>query len=94
MGKLRTLIHSKLYDSQCESLDEQYDIEDAVNGTTYYIAWKPQDFIDIGGGYYVAKTEKSGRTPAMRILYLVEDDDHIQLCAISLDNEREFFDAF
>jgi len=92
-SKLRTLKHSSLYDQLYEALLWNYDedaIEDAVSGLTLYIAENPYKFLDLGFGYYIAKSVRSSRIPGLRILYLIEDDDHVLLCAISEDSDQTF----
>lgn len=91
-SKLRTLKHSRLYDDLYQSLlSDHPDMADAVDGLTLYIAENPYKFLELWYGYYIAKSVGSSRLPAVRILYLIEDDDHVILCAISEESPDEAF---
>lgn len=85
-AKLRTLIHSRLYDDLLTSLEGAHDVADAVEGLTLYVAENPYKFSNVGHGYYIGKSVASSRVPALRILYLIQNEDEVLLCAISEDS--------
>jgi len=93
-SKFRTLRHSKIFDAQYEELNKKYDAKGSVEIVEWLVCQNPYRFPMIRNNYRIAETVESIQCPALRILFLVVNDDLIQMCFIEVQSIEELDEIF
>ena len=85
--QLRTLREGEIYKAQLARLGNVPRVDEALQALLWGICRKPDKFEPVLGmkDCYIAKTTASGLVPALRLLFKIEDDDCVSLCAIGRD---------
>jgi len=85
--QLRTIREGEIYKAQLARLGNVSRVDDALEALLWGICRKPEKFEPVPGmnDCYIAKTTASGLVPALRLLFQIEDESHVKLCAIGRD---------
>lgn len=97
-SKHRTITESALYTKQISQLGNVKDFDEALQGILWALSLNPGVFDQINGSasIRIAKTTGYRRNnidlPPLRILFCIEDDDHVELLAIGVIPDEELSD--
>ena len=83
----RTLRETEIYKQQLARLGNVPRVDDALEVLIWGICRKPEKFEPVPNmpNCYIAKTS-AGLVPALRLMFKIEDDNHVLLCAIGRDS--------
>jgi hypothetical protein len=89
---LRTVVEDELYKKQLEALGDVKRLDQVLSGLIWALSSKPDELSDVIPGTQrlrVAKSDGYGRTPKLRIWYVIESTEEVRLLSIEQDDSGE-----